>query len=205
MGASFRDPVEFYREHGLTFDRYRVDYFAERPWLAAFLALLPAGSHILDAGCGAGVPIARHIAGIGHRLVGIDTSPPMLALAQERIPTAEFVEADMRDFELDRQFDGIIAWDSFFHLSVQAQRDTLERFARHLRPRGVLMFTSGTEHGEAINPLYGENLYHASLDAEEYRSRLEALGFSVLRYAEHDIECGDRTIWLVGRGLEGTE
>lgn len=205
MDKPFRDPVEFYRDHGLVFDRYRMEYFAERPWIDAFLALLPAGSHILDAGCGAGVPIARHAADTGYQIVGIDTSAPMLALARQRVPEAEFIEADLRHFELHRQFDGIIAWDSFFHLTADAQRDTLERFARHLRPRGALMFTSGTEHGEAINPLYGENLYHASLDAAEYRSRLEALGFSVLRYAEHDIECGDRTIWLVGRGLEGTE
>lgn len=31
----------------------------EKQWLDRFLAMLPARSHILDAGCGTGDPIAR--------------------------------------------------------------------------------------------------------------------------------------------------
>jgi hypothetical protein len=63
-------------------------------------------------------------------------------------------------------------------------------------PRGLLLFTSGPSHGEAIGNLYGRPLYHASLDAEEYRSLLDANGFEVLRHTVEDPECGRHTVWL---------
>jgi hypothetical protein len=71
-----------------------------------------------------------------------------------------------------------------------------ERFAAHLSPGGVLMFTSGTSEGEAIGEWQGEPLYHGSLDTAEYRSRLEQHGFEVLEHVESDPGCGHATIWL---------
>ncbi|MFY9658132.1 MAG: hypothetical protein WAK01_16395 [Methylocystis sp.] len=37
-----------------------------------------------------------------------------------------------------------------------------------------MMFTSGPAHGEAVGELYGEPLYHASLNPTEYRALLAA-------------------------------
>ena len=38
------------------------------------------------------------------------------------------------------------------------------RFAAHAQPGAPLMFTSGSEAGEAIGEWQGEPLYHASLE-----------------------------------------
>jgi hypothetical protein len=102
----------------------------------------------------------------------------------------------MREMVLDQRFDGIMAWDSLFHLSADDQRPMFSRFAVHARPGAVLMFTSGTSEGEAIGSYCGEPLYHASLDPAEYRRLLGENGFSVLAHREEDPECGDHTIWL---------
>ena len=63
-------------------------------------------------------------------------------------------------------------------------------------PRAALMFTSGPAHGEAIGSYRGEPLYHASLDAAEYRALLSANGFEVMAHMVEDPNCGHHTIWL---------
>jgi hypothetical protein len=41
--------------------------------------------------------------------------------------------ADMRTLALGQQFDALLAWDSFFHLTRDAQRAMFARFAAHAR------------------------------------------------------------------------
>ena len=58
------------------------------------------------------------------------------------------------------------------------------------------MFTSGPAHGEAIGSYRGEPLYHASLDAAEYRALFSANGFDVVAHVVEDPDCGGHTVWL---------
>lgn len=104
--------------------------------------------------------------------------------------------ADMRTLSLAELFHGILAWDSFFHLNQNDQRRMFSTFRAHAAPRAALMFTSGPSPGEAIGCLGGEPLYHASLDADEYRKLLQDQGFAVVATASEDQTCGGRTVWL---------
>jgi trans-aconitate methyltransferase len=200
--------VGLYEDTAADFDRERSRELFEKPWLDRFAAALPHGGTILDIGCGMGEPIAAYLLGLGFRLTGIDSSPAMIALCRERFPKAEWGVADMRALDLERRFDGLLAWHSFFHLSTDDQRPMFARFAAHLKPGGVLMFTSGDEAGERIGEWMGEPLYHASLAPEEYRALLEANGFSVLDRRARDSECGSATVWLAqmrpASGLDGS-
>ncbi len=45
--------------------------------------------------------------------------------------------------------------------------------------------------------MFGEPLYHASLDAEEYRALLTQYGFDVVKMVAEDAECTGHTVWLV--------
>jgi SAM-dependent methyltransferase len=197
--AAYRDPVEFYRDHAAEFDATRSRDLIEKPWLDAFAALLPGSGSVLDAGCGTGDPIAAYMASLGFIVTGIDATDEFLALARKRVPQANFLQGDLRTFDLDRTFDGIIAWDSFFHLSAEDQLDALRRFGHHATRDAVLLFNAGPRRGEAINPLYGEPLYHASLSAEEYRDALNEAGFSIVKHCVEDPNCNGRTVWLAKR------
>lgn len=168
----------------------------EGDWIEAFAAYLPAGASVLDAGCGTGEPIARRLVEAGFAVTGIDATPAFLAAARERLPQGVFINGDLRGFDLARSFDGVIAWHTLFHLSPDEQRASLPRLARHCKTGGMLMFTAGDKAGEAINPCFGEALYHASLDPAEYRMILCSLGFDILRYRERDPLAGEATIWL---------
>ena len=126
--------IGLYERHAHAFDAGRGQSLIERPWLDRFLALVPHGGSVLDLGCGAGEPIARHLIAAGCAVTGVDSSPTMIALCQSRFPDARWIVADMRGLSLGRRFDGILAWDSFFHLRADDQRKMFAIFRDHAAP-----------------------------------------------------------------------
>lgn len=188
--------IDLYERHAGDFDRDRGRSLWEKAWLDRFLAYVRPSGTVLDVGCGMAEPIARYVIEQGFRVTGIDSSPSLVALCRARFPDAEWLVADMRHLALGRRFDGILAWDSFFHLHADDQRGMFARFADHALPGAPLMFTSGPSEGEAIGCYCGEPLYHASLDPAEYEQLLAANGFSVRAYVPDDPECHGHTVYL---------
>jgi SAM-dependent methyltransferase len=103
------------------------------------------GPRVLEVACGSGrviLPLVR----AGYQVVGIDASAHMLALAQgkltaARAASAQLVQADMRNFQLQRQdFDlALLAVKSFAYLTeADDQLVCLQTIFAHLRPGGVL-------------------------------------------------------------------
>jgi SAM-dependent methyltransferase len=187
---------ELYERHALSWDTERDRSLFERPWLHRFSELMPERGSILDLGCGSGEPIARHFIEQGFRLTGVDSSQAMLAMCRDRFPEQTWIAGDMRTLDLRSRFDGIIAWDSFFHLTQDDQRRMLPIFQRYVQPNSALMFTSGPRRGEAIGSYKGQPLFHASLDPDEYRALLHEHGFEVILHVAEDAACGGHTIWL---------
>lgn len=118
-------------------DRADIDFYVE--------AAQAVGGRVLEVGCGTGrvlLPTAR----AGVEIVGIDRSPHMLAVCRQRLgaePTevqdrVELIEADMRHFDLGREFDLItIPFRPFQHLTTaEDQFACLQSIHRHLAPEG---------------------------------------------------------------------
>jgi SAM-dependent methyltransferase len=187
------------RAHEWAGDRGRSRGFMEKDWLDRFTALATPGSTILDIGCGFGKPIAAYLIAQGFDVCGVDSSPTMISLCRRDFPERQWIVADMRELSFPRRFAGIVAWDSFFHLSYDDQRLMFPIFRTHTSAGAPLLFTSGPSHGEAIGSLRGEPLYHASLDPQEYRSLLGANGFAVVDQKNEDPGCGGHTVWLARR------
>lgn len=188
--------IDLYERHAQAFDRDRGRSLQERAWLDRFLSYVRPDGTVLDLGCGMGDPIAGYIIERGFRVVGVDASPSMIQRCRARFPGSEWHVADMREFDFGRRFDGLLAWDSFFHLGMDDQRRMFPRFASHAREGTPLMFTSGPEAGEAIGSFCDEPLYHASLGPGEYEQLLATNGFVVRRSIMEDPDCGGHTIWL---------
>ena len=196
--------VGLYRRHAVAWTKARGTRLAEGAWLDRFCAVVDPGGDVLDIGCGSGVPIARHLCRRGYTVTGVDSALEMVAMFEKNVPGQPAFVADMRDLKLGHRFAGILAWDSFFHLSPADQRRMFAVFRAHAAPGAALMFTSGTHEGTAIGELEGEPLYHASLSPTEYRALLSAYGFQLLHYVVEDPECGRRTIWLAQLSTEAT-
>jgi trans-aconitate methyltransferase len=185
-----------YQRYAREWDRERSRSLTEKSWLDEFLRLLPSKPTILDLGCGSAEPIARYLIEKGSKVTGIDSSPTLIDLCKQRFPDQSWTVADMRELSLNAKFDGILAWDSFFHLCPQDQRAMFPIFRQHAKPNAGLMFTSGPSHGEAIGKYKGEVLYHGSLDEAEYRSLLNENGFEVVAHTVEDPTCDYHTVWL---------
>jgi SAM-dependent methyltransferase len=108
------------------------------------LARQQAGA-VLELACGTGqltIPVAE----LGLVTVGLDQSGAMLSVAKRRASTANasvaFVQGDMRDFALGRDFNLIfVARNSLLHLLSTADLlATLAAVRRHLTPDGVFAF-----------------------------------------------------------------
>ncbi|HOO72068.1 MAG TPA: class I SAM-dependent methyltransferase [Spirochaetota bacterium] len=64
---------------------------------------------ILDIGCGTGEHLGI-LSKNGARCVGLDISPEMLAIAQNRFPeNISFIQSDMRDFDYYEEFDLVLS------------------------------------------------------------------------------------------------
>ncbi len=195
---------ESYNKIGEWFDQSRSKNLIEKEYLDLIVKAIPTDSSILDLGCGTGDPIAKFFIEKGYNLTGVDGSRKMMDLFQRNFPStkfsnANFIFADMRKIKLRQKFDAIIAWDSFFHLTQDDQRKMFVFFESHIKPSGMLLFTSGgPEAGEIWSDNNGENLYHASLSKKEYQELFEKFGFEIVMYKEEDPDCQGHTVW-VGR------
>jgi SAM-dependent methyltransferase len=200
--------IGLYEENAAAWDEARGSAFKEQEWVDRFLAHVPPGGALLDLGCGSGRPIAAYLVGRGYGVTGLDSSPTLIGLCRDRFPEQEWLVGDMRALDLERRFDGILAWYSFFHLHFDDQRVMFPRFAAHAAPGAPLLFTSGPTHGEAIGEWQGEPLYHASLAPEEYRRLLDEAGFDLLSFKPGMPVGEGPSVWLAqmrpASGLEGS-
>ena len=130
-----------------------------------------SGKKILDAGCGNGF-FTNWLAGKGARVVGIDGSSRMVALAKENFPQLEFQEFDLlKQTALPAQsFDAILANMLLMHLSDV--RPFLGEAKRLLKPGGQLVFSilhpAFNEPTSTLRKTLWEKLAFAKPRAEAY-------------------------------------
>lgn len=178
------------------FDKNRGQDLMEKAYLDYIIQSIPKQSHVLDLGCGTGKPILSYLLEHDMQVTAVDASKAILDLAIANFPDTEFILEDMRKLDLDRKYDALIAWHSFFHLSQDDQIKMFPIFEKHLKPEGFLLFTAGPDAGEAWGTLDGEQVYHASLSPEKYQSLLEEHGFQIIQQKMQDPDCGNACIWL---------
>jgi SAM-dependent methyltransferase len=112
------------------------------------------GGPVLELGCGTG-RVALHLARRGHRVIGLDRDPELLAALQQRASdfrhsgvgpksdaTADLVEpllADARAFQLDSPASLVLAPTHLLQLLADAaeRAESLRCIAAALRPGGV--------------------------------------------------------------------
>ncbi|HAJ76298.1 MAG TPA: SAM-dependent methyltransferase [Gammaproteobacteria bacterium] len=191
-----RETTAVYERNAHGWDERRPRSLIEKPWLDKLLNSMAPGSSVLDVGCGAGEPISRYVLKRGFSLTGVDSSPKMIEICKTRFPDQSWIVMDMRELSLGERFAAIIAWDSFFHLSPDEQRQVLQRFLTHLDSRGALLLTVGHESGEVLGVVEGEDVYHSSLEPQEYEHILRSRGLGNIEMTLQDKSCGDRTVLL---------
>jgi SAM-dependent methyltransferase len=140
-GGTFREVWEERAEDWVGWARSReLDFGFWELNLPAMLELLPApGRLTLDVACGEG-RLSRELARVGHRVIGIDSSPSLLAAAREADPDAELILADAAAIPLaDGAADLAVA--SMALMTVDDVPAVVSEIARVLAPDGRLLVT----------------------------------------------------------------
>ena len=109
--------------------------------MVILLAEPQAGMQVLDIGTGTG-NLAALLAARGCHLWGTDFSPAMLAAAQDKLPQAKFVLADVRQgwpAALPPVFERIVSAYTFHHFELAEKVSLLVALASHLAPHGRMV------------------------------------------------------------------
>lgn len=125
-------------------DRFGISAVRQK-WVDRLIESLPAdGGRALDLGCGAGIPVARDLAALGHSVVGVDGSAQQISRARWNVPAATFIEADMCDVGFEAEsFNAVGAFYSITHLPTAQQGQLISKMAFWLKPGGKLVASFG--------------------------------------------------------------
>lgn len=141
-------------------------------------AMVGRDAHILDAGCGPG-RVGALLFDRGHRVVGVDGDPALIAAAEHDHPGPTWLVGDLAELDLVSQgisepFDVIVcAGNVMAFLAASTRRLVLERLCAHLAPDGRLVTGFGSGRG---------------YEFDEFLEDAEAAGLSVdLRAATWDL------------------
>lgn len=137
-----RDSLEEFRDPE-TYDVEVEDFDEDRPLIEQWAREL--GGPLLDLACGTG-RMALRMAAQGYQVTGVDIVPEMIAQARrkaaERALSVEWVVADARSFQLQRQFPFMfMVCNAFqFFLTRADLEGLLARVREHLQPEGCFLF-----------------------------------------------------------------
>lgn len=141
---------------------------------------LPPNATVLDAGCGAGVPVTQFLCE-GFRVTGIDISAEQLNLARQNVPRATILHQSMIDLDFAPQsFNAITCFYALIHVPREHHARVLANFNRVLKQGGYLLLITGNEDLlDDVDNFFGAEMYWSHYD--------RAISLQMIRNAEFEI------------------
>ncbi len=193
---SFRSP------HGPTLAYYEANaqrFFQETrsvdmsPLYEPFLALLPSGARILDAGCGSGRDSLAFLER-GYEVTAMDASPSMVELAS-RLIRRPVLHMSFDQIRFQERFDGVWACASLLHVSKQSLPEVLDRLGLASKTGGVMYASFKYGEDEVVRngrlfSDYSEDKFRHVLDTRPELELVECWRTTDLRPKPNE------TVWL---------
>jgi ubiquinone/menaquinone biosynthesis C-methylase UbiE len=183
----------------------------ERAILMAFLELVGQGM-VADVGCGPG-HVTAFLSAHHENVIGIDLSPRMIELAQDRAPDIGFTVGSMLELAADdASWAGAVLLYSIIHLTEDERSLAFGELARIVRPDGWVLVSFHVDDAEFaagetkqirtwfdhVVELDGHFISQADVAAQ-----LEAVGFTVVATLERKpiagIEFASRRCYLLAQ------
>jgi 2-polyprenyl-3-methyl-5-hydroxy-6-metoxy-1,4-benzoquinol methylase len=146
-----------YTQWSRTYDGPNPAIAAEEPIVGELLAAIPPGD-ALDAACGTGRHAAR-LAELGHRIIGVDATEAMLAVARAKVPNGDFRIGKLAELPVDAaSIDVLTCALALEH--VEDLEPVFREFARVMRPGGQAIISD-------MHPVWRMNGGVAAFTAED--------------------------------------
>jgi predicted TPR repeat methyltransferase len=119
----------------------------------------------LNAGCGCNTRFNGLLRDRGLRIEGIDISKRMIDLAGDADPAVLLHHADICEWQPQRRYRFISAWDSIWHVRLEQQRPLMLKLMHSLEAGGVFIFTAGGLDAEDshVDSTMGPQVYYSTL------------------------------------------
>jgi len=150
--------------------------------LGELMDRLADNAYVLDAGCGAGIPVSQILSEHFH-VTGVDFSEAQIELARKNLPYARFLCEDLTKLDFpENTFDGICSYYAIIHIPREEHQPLLSNFHRMLKPGGIALLCLGAEHLiDDIDENYlGTRMYWSHYDSETYLKMLKKAGFNLI-------------------------
>ncbi|HLJ91129.1 MAG TPA: arsenite methyltransferase [Candidatus Angelobacter sp.] len=178
------------------------------------LAKLSPGETVLDLGSGGGIDVllsARRV-GPSGKAYGLDMTEEMLALANENkrksgLQNVEFLKGEIERIPLPANSVDVIISNCVINLSADKDRVLAEAF-RVLKPGGRLAVSDVVTKGEMPpevrkSVLAWVGCIAGALEQEEYRAKLNAVGFEQVELEPTRVyRIDDAREFLSGQGID---
>ncbi len=177
------EPVSIGRLYDKIADWWYQYHHASDYGLAAIkkaIAFHPGIKTALDVGCGAGGRLIHALVAKGSAVHGIDISERMIQIARENHPNETFEVQDICSWQIKAKYDFIYAWDSIFHIPLEAHASVIKKLCKALKPEGILLYTCGNEQGEHTDQWINDTFYYSSIGINQNLQLLMASGLSIL-------------------------
>ncbi|MDX6443768.1 MAG: hypothetical protein QOH71_842 [Blastocatellia bacterium] len=157
---------------------------------------LPAGSSILDVGCGSGW-LSEYFARLGYQVKGIDISPDLIEMSRDRIARVPFdvdhettlrCSFEVQDIEaapLPEKFDAVLCYDSLHHF--EDENAVMRNISAMLPVGGVLFILEGERppagsatEAELTGVMTEYGTLESPFDYGHLRQVLDEHGFTVI-------------------------
>ena len=187
--------LEQYRRAASSYDRHM--WFARGTYREAVRRLeLRPGQVVLDVACGTGLNFDGIEDGIGPggRLIGLDLSPEMLALARKRVDAAGWqnvtlVEASAEEAEIPAEPDAVLF--SFTH-DVLRSPAALDRLLSRARPAARVVAAGGKWPPRWMVPVHA----YVSVQAPRFVTTMEGFDrpWTLLAQRVRDLQVKQRSL-----------
>jgi SAM-dependent methyltransferase len=148
--------------------------------IAALLQYIeaPPPFDVLDFGCGPGRDL-KAFKRLGHRATGLEGAQQLVDMARS-YSGCDVLHQNFLQLNLpSRQFDGVFANASLFHIPIQALPRVLKELHETLKPNGVLFSSNPRGNGQAG---WSGDRYSVFHDLPAWRDYLREAGFVELTH-----------------------
>jgi cyclopropane fatty-acyl-phospholipid synthase-like methyltransferase len=160
----------------------RIENDPRAEWRDELVARLPDGARVVELGCGNGTEETRVLAE-RFRLTGVDLSAEQLKRARERVPAADFLQADFTSVSFDEgSCDAVAAFYAFNHVPRDLLPELFARIHRWLVPRGLFLASLGAGDTPGwTGEWLGATTFFSSFPPQTNSRLLREAGFDLIR------------------------
>lgn len=167
MGNLYKNLAKVYEAMYQTFINYPEEYAFYSGLLVKY-----EKREVLEIGSGTG-HLAQYFLDDNFQYQGLDYSAEMIEIANQKVPTGQFLQGDMRNFKLKKSVESVIITGRTISYLLKNEdiNDTLSVIYKNLKPKGILCFDFIDANQFIPTIAKGKNITHQASFKNKHYSR----------------------------------